>query len=302
MGTCPHWRLCWRTRARPAPITGSSAATTGLVALAAGDDRAAADAPEHDVDSWERRAVGERAALGPAGRGRDAGELRLRLRQRRGLALFAAGAAPSTTASSTCTARRSATTTASPPSRGPKDIELLAGIHNRTIVFGHSHQQFQREGPSGTYLVNPGSVGMPLDGDVSAAYALWHGGRSFELRRAEYDFEKCRRGLRGARVAVREDGGEAHPPGLGLTSSSPAPLGLEVGRALQLVRQVVHLEAARVVVRVDVALALARALRARIPGALQRPGGFRLPRSRTSRASRRRALCRLAFDLGARAR
>ena len=70
------------------------------------------------------------------------------------------------------------------PEPGPKDLELLAGIHNRTIVFGHSHQQFQREGPSGTYLVNPGSVGMPLDGDVSAAYALWHGGRSFELRRA----------------------------------------------------------------------------------------------------------------------
>ena len=32
---------------------------------------------------------------------------------------------------------------------------------------------------------------MPLDGDVSAAYALWHGGRAFELRRAEYDFEKA---------------------------------------------------------------------------------------------------------------
>ena len=77
------------------------------------------------------------------------------------------------------------------PESGPKDLELLAGIHNRTIVFGHSHQQFQREGPSGTYLVNPGSVGMPLDGDVTAAYALWHGGRSFELRRAEYDFEKA---------------------------------------------------------------------------------------------------------------
>jgi predicted phosphodiesterase len=74
---------------------------------------------------------------------------------------------------------------------GPKDLELLAGIHNRTIVFGHSHLQFQREGPSGTYLVNPGSVGMPLDGDVGAAYALWHGGRAFELRRVEYDYLKA---------------------------------------------------------------------------------------------------------------
>ena len=72
-----------------------------------------------------------------------------------------------------------------------EDFERLAGIANRTVVFGHSHVQFQREGPYGTYLVNPGSVGMPLDGDVSAAYALWHGGRSFELRRVAYDNEKA---------------------------------------------------------------------------------------------------------------
>ena len=74
---------------------------------------------------------------------------------------------------------------------GPEDLERLAGVRNRTIVFGHSHIQFQREGPDGTYLVNPGSVGMPLDGDVGAAYALWHGGRAFELRRVEYDNEKA---------------------------------------------------------------------------------------------------------------
>lgn len=74
---------------------------------------------------------------------------------------------------------------------GPEDIERLAGVRNRTIVFGHSHIQFQRPGPFGTYLVNPGSVGMPLDGDVRAAYALWHGGREFELRRVEYDNERA---------------------------------------------------------------------------------------------------------------
>ena len=72
---------------------------------------------------------------------------------------------------------------------GPEDFERLAGVTNRTIVFGHSHIQFQREGPYGTYLVNPGSVGMSLDGDVGAAYALWHGGRAFEFRRVAYDNE-----------------------------------------------------------------------------------------------------------------
>ena len=66
---------------------------------------------------------------------------------------------------------------------------LLAGIHDRTIVFGHSHQQFHRPGPSGTDLVNPGSVGMPLDGDRRAAWATRDG--DFSFRRSEYDFERA---------------------------------------------------------------------------------------------------------------
>jgi diadenosine tetraphosphatase ApaH/serine/threonine PP2A family protein phosphatase len=66
---------------------------------------------------------------------------------------------------------------------------MLAGIRDRTIVFGHSHQQFRRPGPDGTDLVNPGSVGMPLDGDVRAAWATWDG--DFEFRRTPYDVEKA---------------------------------------------------------------------------------------------------------------
>jgi diadenosine tetraphosphatase ApaH/serine/threonine PP2A family protein phosphatase len=66
---------------------------------------------------------------------------------------------------------------------------LLAGEHDRTIVFGHSHQQFRRLGPNGTDLVNPGSVGMPLDGDVRAAWATWDG--DFAFRRTEYDVERA---------------------------------------------------------------------------------------------------------------
>ena len=64
---------------------------------------------------------------------------------------------------------------------------LLAGVHNRTIVFGHSHLQFRRPGPDRTDLVNPGSAGMPLDGDRRAAWATWNG--DFTFRRTEYDFE-----------------------------------------------------------------------------------------------------------------
>jgi diadenosine tetraphosphatase ApaH/serine/threonine PP2A family protein phosphatase len=66
---------------------------------------------------------------------------------------------------------------------------LLAGEHDRTIVFGHSHQQFRRPGPNGTDLVNPGSVGMPWDGDVRAAWATWDG--DFAFRRTEYDVERA---------------------------------------------------------------------------------------------------------------
>jgi predicted phosphodiesterase len=76
---------------------------------------------------------------------------------------------------------------------------LLAGVRDRTIVFGHSHQQFRRPGPDGTDLVNPGSVGMPLDGDVRAAWASWDGG--FTFRRTEYDVER-------AAAAYRAMGGE----------------------------------------------------------------------------------------------
>jgi diadenosine tetraphosphatase ApaH/serine/threonine PP2A family protein phosphatase len=54
------------------------------------------------------------------------------------------------------------------------------------LVFGHTHLPFEREGPDGILLVNPGSVGIPLDGDTRAAYALLHEDGRIEHRRAEY--------------------------------------------------------------------------------------------------------------------
>ena len=67
------------------------------------------------------------------------------------------------------------------------DAELLAHTDAQVVVFGHSHLQFMRTAETGQLLVNPGSVGMPFDGDRRAAYALWNGGRDFELRRVPYD-------------------------------------------------------------------------------------------------------------------
>ena len=76
---------------------------------------------------------------------------------------------------------------------------LLAGIHDRSIVFGHSHLQFRRPGPNGTDLVNPGSAGMPLDRDRRAAWATRNG--DFAFRRTEYDVER-------AAAAYRAMGGD----------------------------------------------------------------------------------------------
>jgi diadenosine tetraphosphatase ApaH/serine/threonine PP2A family protein phosphatase len=67
------------------------------------------------------------------------------------------------------------------------DAELLADSVERRVVFGHTHIQFKRPGPGGVELVNPGSVGMPLDGDTRAAYAMLDDGGEVELRRVEYD-------------------------------------------------------------------------------------------------------------------
>jgi predicted phosphodiesterase len=76
------------------------------------------------------------------------------------------------------------------PTAQAGEEELLAGDTSRTVVFGHSHQQFSRQGPSNTQLVNPGSVGMPLDGDPRAAWALLDHGK-FDFRRSAYDVERA---------------------------------------------------------------------------------------------------------------
>jgi putative phosphoesterase len=86
------------------------------------------------------------------------------------------------------------------PKASDGDAELLAGAGLPVIVFGHSHLQFTRAAGE-RLLVNPGSVGMPLDGDHRAAYALWRGKREIELRRVEYDHEAYAKEVR-ARLAL----------------------------------------------------------------------------------------------------
>jgi diadenosine tetraphosphatase ApaH/serine/threonine PP2A family protein phosphatase len=68
--------------------------------------------------------------------------------------------------------------------------EMLNGESEQTILIGHSHIQFRREGPNDTLLVNPGSVGAPLDGDTRAAWALFEDGE-IRFRRTAYDVERA---------------------------------------------------------------------------------------------------------------
>ena len=77
------------------------------------------------------------------------------------------------------------------PDPQPEDEHRLGGVHDKTVVFGHSHVQFRRPGPNETRLLNPGSVGMPLDGDVRAAWAVRNDDGEFEFRRTEYDVERA---------------------------------------------------------------------------------------------------------------
>ena len=83
------------------------------------------------------------------------------------------------------------------PEPGGDEDELLAGVHEDRLVFGHTHLQFRRRSRGGEVeLVNPGSVGMPFDGDPRAAYAVVVDDGEVELRRVSYDHERAAASVR----------------------------------------------------------------------------------------------------------
>jgi diadenosine tetraphosphatase ApaH/serine/threonine PP2A family protein phosphatase len=76
------------------------------------------------------------------------------------------------------------------PEPAADEHELLGdGAAADRLVFGHTHIQFRRFRPTGTELLNPGSVGMPFDGDTRAAYALIGDDGEIETRRVAYDHQ-----------------------------------------------------------------------------------------------------------------
>ncbi|MGZ8633740.1 MAG: metallophosphoesterase family protein [Solirubrobacteraceae bacterium] len=73
------------------------------------------------------------------------------------------------------------------PEPGDDELELLEGVEDRRLVFGHFHVSFDRIGAHGIELVAPGAVGIPLDSDQRAAWALLHNDGRIERRRVAYD-------------------------------------------------------------------------------------------------------------------
>ena len=96
-------------------------------------------------------------------------------------------APPSATTRARGTPRPRPTSPPSGPSPGADELELLEGVADRRLVFGHFHVSFDRIGAYEIELVAPGAVGMPLDGDHRAAWALMHDDGRIERRRVAYD-------------------------------------------------------------------------------------------------------------------
>jgi len=72
-----------------------------------------------------------------------------------------------------------------------KIAEILADVEENTVIAGHTHLPMDRQ--SGKWhLLNPGSVGVPLDGQFSASYMLLDGderGWQAAFRRVPFDYD-----------------------------------------------------------------------------------------------------------------
>jgi predicted phosphodiesterase len=74
----------------------------------------------------------------------------------------------------------------------------VEGIRADLVLLGHTHLPMCR-GAWTTVVLNPGSVGQPLDGDARASYAIIQDGIA-EIRRVSYDVESAVAGIRHLRL------------------------------------------------------------------------------------------------------
>ena len=84
------------------------------------------------------------------------------------------------------------------PEAADDEAELLDGVRHTRLVFVHTHLPFRRVSAiRGIELINPGSVGMPFDGDTRASYAFVEPHGAVEHHRVAYDFESAAAKVRG---------------------------------------------------------------------------------------------------------
>ena len=69
---------------------------------------------------------------------------------------------------------------------------LLEGVSERVVVAGHTHMQDDRT-VDGVRWINPGSVGMPYEGEVAAFWAIL--GPDVEFRKTPFDTERSAEAL-----------------------------------------------------------------------------------------------------------
>ena len=84
------------------------------------------------------------------------------------------------------------------PEPADDEEELLDGVRHARVIFGHTHLPFRRvSAVRGIELINPGSVGMPFDGDTRASYAFVEPHGAVEHRRVSYDVASAAAKVRG---------------------------------------------------------------------------------------------------------
>lgn len=81
------------------------------------------------------------------------------------------------------------------------ESEMAAAEMPDILFLGHTHVPLKTRFMN-AWLVNPGSVGQPLNGDPRAAYAVWEDG-GVELRRVAYDMEETIRAYDGLGLEPR---------------------------------------------------------------------------------------------------
>ncbi len=83
--------------------------------------------------------------------------------------------------------------------------ELLKGVEETTVILAHTHLTLDRQ-VDDWHILNPGSVGNPLDGEPAAKYMILNGdaeGWKAELRRVDYDRELVYKAFRQERLEAQ---------------------------------------------------------------------------------------------------